>query len=141
MAKSNKFFLATVIGAVVGAIGGLLFAPQSGKKTREDLKKMAMKLGKEVQETVKDTKEKVEEVFGKATEETIKKYKKIKSTMMDKLAEVRAAGKDIDREKYAEIIEDVVDEFKTDFSGTKNGAVRMVALMKKDWEKIKKALV
>jgi gas vesicle protein len=33
MAKSSRFFLATMIGAVAGVIGGLLFAPQSGKLT------------------------------------------------------------------------------------------------------------
>ena len=141
MAKSSKFFLATMVGAVAGAIGGLLLAPQSGKKTREDLKKIAIRLSKEVSGTVKDTKEKVEEVFEKATEETIAKYKKIKSTVVDKVAEVKAAGKEIDKEKYAKIVEDVVEEFKTDFTGTKSGAAKMITLMKKDWEKIRKALV
>lgn len=141
MAKGSKFFLATMVGAVAGAIGGLLLAPQSGKKTREDLKKMAMMLGKEVSGTVKDTKEKVEEVFGKVTEETMKKYKEIKSGVMNKVAEVKTAGKEIDREKYAKIVEDVVEEFKADFTGTKSGAVKMITLMKKDWEKIRKALV
>ena len=141
MAKSGKFFIATMIGAVAGAIGGLLLAPQSGKKTREDLKKMALKLSKEVQGTVKDTKEKVEEIFGKATEETIAKYKEVKSTVVNKVAEVKSAGKEIDKEKYAKIIEGVVSEFKDDFTGTKDGANKMISLMKKDWEKIKKALV
>lgn len=141
MAKSSKFFLATMIGAVAGAIGGLLFAPQSGKKTREDLKKMAMKLNKDVQGTVKDTKEKVEEVFGNASEEAINKYKEIKSSLMNKVAEVKTAGKEIDKEKYITIVEKVVDDFKSDLSTTKNGTVKLVAQLKKDWEKVKKALV
>jgi gas vesicle protein len=141
MAKSGKFFIATMVGAVAGAIGGLLLAPQSGKKTREDLKKMALKLSKEVSGTVKDTKEKVEEVFGKATEETIAKYKEVKSTVVNKVAEVKNAGKDIDKEKYAKIVEGVVGEFKNDFTETKDGAMKMVSLLKKDWLKIKKALV
>ncbi len=130
-----------MIGAVAGAIGGLLLAPQSGKKTREDIKKMAIKLSKEVSGTVKDTKEKVEEIFGKATEETIAKYKKIKSTVVNKVAEVKSAGKGIDKEKYAKIVETIIGEFKDDFAGTKDGAGKMISLMKKDWEKIKKALV
>jgi len=141
MAKSSKFFLATMIGAVAGAIGGLLLAPQSGKETREDLKKMALKLSKEVGDTVKDTKEKVEEIFGKATDKTIAKYKEIKSTVVNKVAEVKSAGKEIDKEKYIKIVEDVVEEFKDDFTETKDGAIKMITLMKKDWEKIKKALV
>lgn len=141
MAKSGKFFIATMVGAVAGAIGGLLLAPQSGKKTREDIKKMALKLSKEINGTIKDTKEKVIEVFGKATEETIAKYKEVKSTVVNKVAEVKNAGKEIDKEKYAKIVEDVIGDFKTDFTETKDGATKMVALMKKDWSKIKKALV
>ena len=141
MAKSGKFFIATMVGAVAGAIGGLLLAPQSGKKTREDIKKVALKLSKEINGTIKDTKEKVEEVFGKATEETIAKYKEVKSTVVNKVAEVKNAGKEIDKEKYAKIVENVVSEFKDDFTGTKDGAMKMVSLLKRDWLKIKKALV
>ena len=141
MAKSGKFFLAGLIGAVAGAVGGLLFAPQSGKETREDIKKMVMKLTKEVSGTVKDTKEKVEEVFGNATEEAVEKYKEIKSALMHKVAEVKTAGKEIDKEKYAAIVEDVVDEFKSDLVATKNGTVKLMAQLKKDWEKVRRALV
>jgi gas vesicle protein len=140
MAKSGKF-LATLFGIAAGAIGGLLLAPQSGKKTREDLKRMALKLSKEISDTIKDTKEKVEEIFGKATEKTIAKYKEIKSTVVNKVAEVKNTGKEIDKEKYIKIVEGVVEEFKDDFTETKDGATKMIALMKKDWEKIKKALV
>jgi len=140
MAKSGKF-LATVVGLIAGAVGGLLLAPQSGKKTRANLKKMAMMLTEEVEGTVKDTKEKVEEVFGEVTEEAMNKYKEIKSTVMNKVAEVKTAGKEIDKEKYVEIVEKVVDEYKSDLATTKNGAVKLMAQFKKDWEKVKKALL
>lgn len=140
MTKS-KFFLATVFGAIAGAVGGLLLAPQSGKKTRQDLKKLAMKLSKEVQDTVQDTREKVKKVFDKTSDEAVIKYKKIKSVVTSKVAELKTAGKLIDKEKYAKIVQDVVAEFKSDFKGTKDGASKMTAQLKKDWLKIKKALV
>lgn len=141
MAKSNKFFLATIIGAVAGAIGGILLAPQSGKKTRQDLKNLAMKLSKEVQDTVKERKEKVKEVFGKASDEAIMKYKEIKSRAVSKVAELKTAGKSIDKEKYTKIIAEVVAEFQSDFKETKDGANKMIAELKKDWAKVKKALL
>lgn len=140
MAKKSNFFLATMIGAVAGAVGGLLLAPKSGKETREDIKKMVTKLGKEVQGTVKDTKEKVQDVFGQATDATMEKYKEIKSAVMNKVAEVKTAGKEIDKDKYSILVEDVVKEFKGDFKETKNGATKMVSYLKKDWNKVKKAL-
>lgn len=141
MAKKGNIFLTGLFGTLLGAIGGLLLAPQSGKKTREEIKKMLSKLNKEVETGVKDTKEKVVEVFGNASDEAIKKYKEIKSAVVNKVAEVKTAGKEIDKEKYSMIVEDVVLDFKEDLKATKNGAVKLVAQLKKDWEKIKKALV
>jgi len=141
MAKKGKIFLTGLFGTLVGAIGGLLFAPQSGKKTREEIKKMLLKLDKEVETGVKDTKEKVVEVFGNASDEAVAKYKEIKSTVMNKVAEVKTAGKEIDKENYSIIVEDVVKEFQDDLKATKDGTVKLIAQLKKDWEKIKKALV
>lgn len=140
MSKKGKFFLTGLLAATIGAVGGLLLAPQSGKKTREDIVKMLAKLSKEVQTGAKDTKAKVEEVFGEATEEAINKYKKIKTAVMSKVAEVKTAGKDIDKEKYAMIIGDVIEEYKSDFKTTKDGAVKLLSQLKKDWNKVKKVL-
>jgi gas vesicle protein len=130
-----------MVGAVAGVVGGLLLAPQSGKKTREDIKKLVAKLGKEMQGTVKDTKEKVEDIFGKATDITMAKYKEIKSAVMNKVAEVKTAGKEINQEKYLSLVEGIVADFKSDFKETKNGATKMISYLKKDWNKVKKALV
>lgn len=141
MAKKGSFFLATMIGAVAGAIGGLLLAPQSGKKTRDDLRKIALKLSKEAQGTVKDTQQKVKDIFGEVSDKAMAKYKKVKSAVMDKVAEVKTTGKELDKKKYAILVEDVVKEFKDDFKESKNGAIKMVSYLKKDWEKIKKVLV
>ena len=140
MAKTGKFFLATMFGAVAGVVGGLLLAPKSGKETREEIKKIIAKLGKEVQGTVKDTKEKVTDIFGQVTDTTMAKYKEVKSAVMNKVAEVKTAGKEIDKEKYGMVVEDVVKEFKDDFKETKDGARKMVSYLKKDWIKVKKAL-
>lgn len=140
MAKTGKFFLATMFGAVAGAVGGLLLAPKSGKETREDIRNLMTKLGKEVQGTVKDTKEKVTDVFGQVSDATMAKYKEVKSAVMNKVAEVKTAGKEIDKEKYGIVVEDVVKEFKDDFKETKDGARKMISYLKKDWIKVKKAL-
>ena len=141
MAKKGNIFLTGLFGTLIGAVGGLLLAPQSGKKTREDIKKMLSKLNKEVETGVKDTKEKVVEIFGNASDEAVNKYKEIKSAVMKKVAEVKTGGKEIDKDKYSMIVEGVVIDFKDDLKATKNGAVKLVAQLKKDWEKIKKALV
>ncbi|MFA4827057.1 MAG: YtxH domain-containing protein [Candidatus Shapirobacteria bacterium] len=141
MSKSTgKFFLASILGAVAGAIGGLLFAPQSGEETRENITKIAKEVAKQIKTGAEETSDKVKEVFGEATKAASDKYNEIKTAVVNKIATVKAAGQEIDKDKYALIVDGVIDEFKDDFKVTKNGATKMANLLKKDWLKIKKAL-
>ncbi|GAK95909.1 hypothetical protein JCM19294_2691 [Nonlabens tegetincola] len=39
MAKTGNTIIALAAGAALGAIAGILYAPESGKKTRKKLKK------------------------------------------------------------------------------------------------------
>lgn len=66
-----------VIGLIVGAVTGMLFAPKSGKETRKDIKDAASKvtveaekelkkLHSELQTLTKEAKSKLEELSGKA---------------------------------------------------------------------------
>lgn len=54
----SKMFFSFLSGAVVGAGLALLFAPQSGKETRKQIKDFSDKLGGEVKEEVEKLGEK-----------------------------------------------------------------------------------
>lgn len=136
----GKYFLAGVLGAVTGIIGGLLLAPQSGKKTRKDITELALKIGKQIESGAKETEARAKDVFGKASETTIAKYDEIKGAVVDKLVEFKKVGKTIDKEKYSTIVDGVVKEFKEDLSASKNGASKITKQLKGDWEKVKKAV-
>ncbi len=141
MAKSTgKFFLAGLLGAITGAVGALLMAPKSGKETREDIINLATELSKKIKTESTETKTRVKEIFGKATDEAIMKYGEIKSAVVSKVASVKTAGEEIDKEKYAMIVDDVIKEFRDDLDATKTGAAKIATYFKKDWEKMKKAL-
>lgn len=139
--SKGKFFLAGLLGAIAGAVGGLLFAPQSGEETREDIVKLANQISKKVKTEAKETKKRAKEVFGDASDAAVEKYEEIRDVVTKKVASVKMAGEEIDKEKYGKIVEGVVGEFKGDLDATKTGATKLVAQLKKDWEKIKKALV
>ncbi len=55
MSKNDgkKFAIGAVIGAIAGLVTGLLTAPQSGKETREDIKKTATKVFVEAEKKLK----------------------------------------------------------------------------------------
>ncbi len=139
--KKGKFFLAGIIGAIVGGISGLLFAPQSGKKTREDMALLAKNIADQIKGSAADTQKRVKEVFGQVTDSANQTYRKIQSSLSSKIASLKTAGKLIDKDKYGQIVDDVVAEFKTDLQATKDGAKKMADQLKKDWVKVKKALV
>lgn len=142
MNKSNtsKFFLVGLLSAAVGAVAGVLFAPQSGEETREDIKKMANKIYKEMQHKAADQKKEIEEVFGEVSEKAEQKFSEVKKTLTGKVAALKSAGNAIDRDKYTQVVGEVVDEFKADLGATKDGALKMKKLLVKDWERVKKAL-
>jgi gas vesicle protein len=140
MAKNAKYILAGIVGALAGAVGGLLLAPKSGKETRQEIVNLANKITESLKSRADETKERVKDVYGKYSEEALEKYQEVKSGVISKLAAVKSAGQDIDKEKYGMVVENVVGEYKDDLKSTKDGLNKLVSYFKKDWAKVKKAL-
>ena len=53
MKSSGKILLTFLGGAAAGALAGMLFAPESGKKTRQSLTKKARDLRKNLEDDVR----------------------------------------------------------------------------------------
>lgn len=141
MKNKGGWLLAGLLGAVAGAVGGLLLAPASGQETREKIAKLANEIFKQVRLGVVETEHKVKEIYGNTTKAAKDSFLEVKQTVAEKVASVKEAGEAVDRDKYTRIVEKVVSDFKDDFKATKNGAEKMADYLKKDWEKVKKALV
>jgi len=138
--NSGKFFMAGVIGALAGAIGGLLLAPKSGKETRDDIARLALQISKKMKTEADETKTRVVDIFGKATDEATRKYKEVRSAIVSKIATVKTAGMEIDKEKYSKVVDEVVNDFVKDIEATKGSVAKITSYFKKDWEKMKKAI-
>ena len=71
---SNKMGIGLILGTIAGVIGGLLFAPKSGKETRTELKDKLDKATADMEgkttEALEVAEEKFEEVKDKAAEVT-----------------------------------------------------------------------
>ena len=86
MAKKKSNAGKFVLGALVGAALGLLFAPKSGKETRRIIKeKKAKDLKKHAEDLVAYTKDKATPVVEKAAEELREKAVDVTKTVLEKL--------------------------------------------------------
>lgn len=116
--KKGSFLKGTLLGVLVGGLAGVLFAPKSGKETREDIKKAATDVAKKAETMYADAKDMVEA----------------------KVDALRSAGKRIDKNKYVSLVQEVIDELSNDREVTADAAKKVGTQLRKDWEKISKAL-
>ncbi|HOZ44728.1 MAG TPA: YtxH domain-containing protein [Candidatus Dojkabacteria bacterium] len=115
---TGKVATGLTLGAIFGAIAGLLFAPKSGKETREDIKKFAQ-----------DTKEKGEELFEGAKKEVAVKLENLKK-----------AGKEINGDDYKKIVDEIVENFKGNGKITAEASKKLGEQLREDWEEVKKQI-
>lgn len=62
MNKNNKTWIAALAGAGAGVIAGFLLAPNTGKDTRDNLKKSAKRVGGGLDDTLKAAKSKMDDM-------------------------------------------------------------------------------
>jgi len=70
MPDNSKTFMALLLGAAAGAVLGILLAPDSGKNTREKIKKWKDDMEDELSSLYDEGKEKVNEIKSKVKERT-----------------------------------------------------------------------
>jgi gas vesicle protein len=84
MCKSEDFFAGLVVGGLIGAVIGILYAPKSGKETREEI-------GRKADELLTKAKEEYDlavEKSRKAYEATVQRLKALEETALEKAEEV-----------------------------------------------------
>ncbi|GLI39748.1 YtxH domain-containing protein [Geobacter hydrogenophilus] len=95
--------LMLIAGGILGAGAALLFAPQSGKKTRRDIKKLARRARSEAEEMVEDFTDKVTDVvdnLNDKTQDILARGKEISLDVKKDLLKAFEEGKDrLEKEK------------------------------------------
>ena len=93
------------VGTVLGAIGALLFAPKSGKETRENIAEVSKKVNDELKTTVSRTKDVLSEKTKMGKENVVEAKDKIANYLADKRN--KNVVESIDTKKIAEDVEEV----------------------------------
>ena len=104
--KVKKAKIATagvVLGAVTGAVSGLLLAPKSGKETREDIKDASQQIAEKINMKTVDVKGKVSEKLEDKKGNFIESKKKIKKYIDNKKSVENSSEED----KIIDIVEPV----------------------------------
>ncbi|MGL4741397.1 MAG: YtxH domain-containing protein [Sarcina sp.] len=85
MAKTAKTVGVTaIIGASVGALGGVLFAPKSGKETREDIKNSALDANEKLKSKASEAKVALNDKLQASKENIADANSKIKEYLKNK---------------------------------------------------------
>jgi gas vesicle protein len=73
--NSGESMLAFMLGGLLGACLGILYAPQPGKQTRKKLKVLLEDLGEKAEDLLEEGKDKVEEIVANPKDKTTPKKK------------------------------------------------------------------
>ena len=85
----RKILASFLIGGVLGAGFALLFAPQSGERTRKDISKFAKKMKNEAKEKAEDISDSIEELM---------------AAMGDKISDAVSKGRDLEEDVKKNIL-------------------------------------
>jgi gas vesicle protein len=85
------FFMGFLIGGVLGALAGILFAPKSGKELRSDIKEKGSEVIKDGKEIYSDASTRAKEII----EEALHQAKELKKEADRHLSEARQKAKEI----------------------------------------------
>jgi len=66
--SAGKFLAGFIVGGALGALAGILLAPQSGEETREMLNDASKDVAKKTDRTVKDIQDKADSVVSEMQE-------------------------------------------------------------------------
>ncbi len=131
MGKS-KFSTGLLLGALLGGAAAFFLSPKSGKENREMAKKKLAEW-KERYEG-KSPEEIAKEIFGSASAEGKKLYMRAQDEMNKQLDKIKKSADEIDQEKYASVVRDVMGRLKDEKEATKERVAKLQEYLMDRWE-------
>ena len=132
--KASGFGLGVLIGSALGALAGFFLSPKSGEENREAVLKKIKELKKQVEDMEIDRK--VKEIWGDVSEDGKKTYVKARKQLIKKLDLLQDKWQEFSFEKYVKLVEDSIDEAKSETKQTADKLLKLKDLFVKDWNKV-----
>ena len=87
----GMFAAGVLVGVLAGAVGMLLMAPQSGERTRKQIRRRAMALRDQATENAEDAVDKAEE----SLDEALKRVRKLRKNAQGRVSDAQQMGQDV----------------------------------------------
>ena len=130
--KKSPFGVGIIIGAVLGGVAAYFLSPKSGKENREMAKQKLDEMKKRVEG--KSIDEIVKEIFGMASEEGEKLYTRARNDLNARLDILQESIDEIDRGKYKNIVDEVLENLKNETEITKDRLSRLQEYLMDRWD-------
>jgi gas vesicle protein len=133
----GSFALGAAVAGIIGAGLGLLFAPKSGKETRQDIADSAHKAAKRFKKTRAQVEATLTEIFGEVTDTIREEYLDLKGHVLALVHEAEEKGKGvISKAKYEQIVDQAILASDHTKKWAKGHVAKMSAALKADWDEI-----
>lgn len=80
-----------LLGAVLGAAAGLLFAPKSGEETQRELREGALKLGVDAENKLHELREELADVYERARDDVTERVDRARSEVRERKRQAQEA--------------------------------------------------
>lgn len=126
--KKSNLGIGIVIGAALGAIAATFITPKTGKEMRKVAGKKINKLKKMLDEG--ELQERITYMYGEVTDESMRIYREARTELIKKIDAVK---EEIDDNKYAELVNDVIEQLKTRATVAKDKLVTLKGQLMDEW--------
>lgn len=118
----GTFVIGFFFGAVLGGVVGLLFAPQSGEETRDQLRQKSIELSEQASERAEEARAKAEKILAEAREKIDQVSKELQTRTQElqtRVQELQTQVEEMSEEaEGAEVPEEIAVEVKSDVAAT-----------------------
>jgi gas vesicle protein len=125
-----------LLGLIFGGFLTLLLSTDEKGETRKEVKGKVREIKKSLKEV--SERERIEAIFGDVSREATERYREAKAMLTARLAELKQAVDTIDKEKYGNVVQDVVKELKKEGQMTATQLKKLSAYLAEDYQKITK---
>ncbi|MBI4226059.1 YtxH domain-containing protein [Candidatus Roizmanbacteria bacterium] len=132
--KPSRFGLGVFLGTILGGLAAFFLSPKSGEENRETVLKRMQELKKSIEKM--EIEKKVKEVWGEVTEDGKKTFLKAKKQLLKRFDELQESWQDFDQKKYAKMVEDAVEDAKSETKLTAEKLMKLKDMFVRDWNKI-----